>query len=218
MKLSIRDLLKQAPVVPVIQISDSRTAVPLARALAQGGLKVLEVVLRTPESLAAIRNIIAEVDDVVVGAGTVLNAEHFSSAEEAGCQFVVSPGLTEAMLKTAAQSSMAFLPGVATASDLMRALDSGLDTFKFFPAETSGGAAALKALSGPFQSAKFCPTGGINLNNMQQYLSLNSVLTVGGSWLNPAELVVAEDWAGISELARHTCERVSNSSSTQGAR
>ena len=218
MKLSIRDLLVQAPVVPVIQISDARTAAPLARALAQGGLKVLEVVLRTPESLAAIRNIIAEVDDVIVGAGTVLNDKHFSSAEDAGCQFVVSPGLTASMLNAAAQSYMAFLPGVATASEVMQGLDSGLDTFKFFPAETSGGAAALKALSGPFQSVKFCPTGGINLHNMQQYLGLDSVLTVGGSWLNPAELVLAEDWEGITELARHTCDCVSNSSSAQGER
>ena len=208
MKLSIRDLLVQAPVIPVIQISDSRLAVPMAKALAKGGLTTLEIVLRTPESLDAIKNIRAEVEGVVVGAGTVLNTEHFSLAQAAGSEFIVTPGLTQSMLKTAAETETPILPGVATASELMLGLENGLDTFKFFPAETSGGAGALKALSGPFQHAQFCPTGGISLDNISNYLALDCVLTVGGSWLTPADLVQAQDWDAITTLAQRACKQV----------
>ncbi|WOJ94551.1 bifunctional 4-hydroxy-2-oxoglutarate aldolase/2-dehydro-3-deoxy-phosphogluconate aldolase [Congregibacter variabilis] len=203
-----RDILSQAPVVPVLAIENLDHAIPLARALVDGGIPVLEVTLRTPAGLPAIRAISEAVPDAIVGAGTVINARDFEAAVDAGSRFVVTPGLTQGILDAAADSSVPLIPGVATVSELMRALDHGIDCLKFFPAEASGGAAALKAFAGPFPNVDFCPTGGIGLHNIDDYLALRSVITVGGSWLTPSALLAAEDWAGVTKLAREAVDHV----------
>ena len=203
-----RDILSQAPVVPVLAIENLDHAIPLARALVDGGIPVLEVTLRTPAGLPAIRAISEAVPDAIVGAGTVINARDFEAAVDAGSRFVVTPGLTQGILDAAADSSVPLIPGVATVSELMRALDHGIDCLKFFPAEASGGAAALKAFAGPFPNVDFCPTGGIGLHNIDDYLTLRSVITVGGSWLTPSALLAAEDWAGVTKLAREAVDHV----------
>ncbi|WOJ95426.1 bifunctional 4-hydroxy-2-oxoglutarate aldolase/2-dehydro-3-deoxy-phosphogluconate aldolase [Congregibacter brevis] len=196
-----RKILAQAPVVPVLAIENLEHAIPLAQALVQGGIPVLEVTLRTPVGLPAIKAISEAVPDAIVGAGTVVNAADFEAAVEAGSRFVVTPGLTQGILDAAADSEVPLIPGVATVSELMRALDHGIDCLKFFPAEASGGAAALKAFAGPFPKVDFCPTGGIGLHNINDYLALKSVVTVGGSWLTPGAMLAAEDWDGIENLA-----------------
>ncbi|MFT4768267.1 MAG: 2-dehydro-3-deoxyphosphogluconate aldolase/(4S)-4-hydroxy-2-oxoglutarate aldolase [Glaciecola sp.] len=203
-----RGILSQAPVVPVLAIEDLDHAIPLARALVAGGIPVLEVTLRTPAGLPAIRAISEAVPDAIVGAGTVVNARDFEAAVEAGSRFVVTPGLTQGILDAAVGSSVPLIPGVATVSELMRALDYGIDCLKFFPAEASGGAAALKAFAGPFPNVDFCPTGGIGLHNIDDYLALTSVLTVGGSWLTPSGLLAAQDWNAITRLAREAVDHV----------
>ena len=190
-----------APVIPVLTIARLEDAVPLARALVAGGLRALEVTLRTPAAIGAIEAIAAEVPDAVVGAGTVLNASDWARAETAGARFIVSPGLTDPLIAAAADSAVAFLPGIVTAGELMRGLDAGLTHFKFFPAETSGGAPALKALYGPFADVRFCPTGGISAKSAPDYLSLPNVLCVGGAWVAPADAIEAGDWARITALA-----------------
>jgi len=167
-----------------------------------GGLKVLEITLRTPAAIEAIELIAREVPEAVTGAGTVLNARDWDRAAKAGAQFIVSPGLTDPLIKVAADSPLAFLPGVATAGELMRGLDAGLGHFKFFPAETSGGAPALKALYGPFSDVRFCPTGGITAKSAPDYLALPNVVCVGGGWVAPAEAVASGDWARVTDLAR----------------
>ncbi len=175
-------LMRLAPVIPVLVIDDARHAVPIAQALVAGGLPVLEVTLRTPAALDVIRAM-AEVPGAVVGAGTVLNPADLDAALEAGAQFIVSPGLTPALGTAAVASGVPFLPGTANAADIMLGLDLGLTRFKFFPAEASGGIAALKAITAPFAMARFCPTGGITQARAAQWLALDSVLCVGGSWL-----------------------------------
>jgi len=190
-----------APVIPVLTIERVSDAVPLARALVAGGLRALEVTLRTPAAIEAIGLIAREVPDAVVGAGTVLNPSDWQQAAKAGARFIVSPGLTEKLIAVAADSSLAFLPGVATATELMRGLDAGLTHFKFFPAESSGGAAALKALYGPFADVRFCPTGGISARSAPDYLALPNVLCVGGGWAAPNEAIDNHDWARIAKLA-----------------
>jgi 2-dehydro-3-deoxyphosphogluconate aldolase/(4S)-4-hydroxy-2-oxoglutarate aldolase len=204
-----RSILAQAPVVPVLAITDLVQAIPLAKALVRGGIPVLEVTLRTPIGLAAIRAIREAVPQAIVGAGTVVNARDFDAAVAAGSRFVVTPGLTQGILDASKNSDVPLIPGVATASELMRALDAGIDCLKFFPAETSGGAAALKAFAGPFPNVAFCPTGGIGLHNIDEYLAVKSVLTVGGSWLTPAALLAANDWDGVTSLARAAVAHVS---------
>jgi 2-dehydro-3-deoxyphosphogluconate aldolase/(4S)-4-hydroxy-2-oxoglutarate aldolase len=199
--VDVGGLMRLGPVIPVLTIERTEDAVPLAQALAAGGLRVLEVTLRTPVALEAISRIKWEVPDVVVGAGTVLNANDFDRAVEAGSRFVVTPGLTDGILAAAAASGTPLLPGVATATELMAGLDAGLSHFKFFPAETSGGAAALKAFFGPFAACRFCPTGGINAKLAPQYLALPNVLCVGGAWVAPADAIAAGDWATITALA-----------------
>lgn len=179
---SIDALMRIAPVIPVLTINDVHQARPLAEALVAGGLPVLEVTLRTPGALHAIREM-SQVDGAIVGAGTVLNARDLDAAIHAGAQFVVSPGLTEPLAKAAMATQIPFLPGIATASDIMRGLDMGLDRFKFFPAVPSGGIAALKALAAPFYQCRFCPTGGITAAAAADWLALDAVLCVGGSWL-----------------------------------
>ncbi|HEY2662625.1 MAG TPA: bifunctional 4-hydroxy-2-oxoglutarate aldolase/2-dehydro-3-deoxy-phosphogluconate aldolase [Caulobacteraceae bacterium] len=200
--LTTAQVMGLAPVIPVLVIDRLEDAVPLAAALTAGGLFAIEVTLRTPAALEAIKAIAAEVPDAVVGAGTVLNARQFTQAAEAGARFVVSPGLTDGVIGAAADSGLPLLAGTANASDLMRGLEAGLTHFKFFPAETSGGAAAIKALGGPFVDVKFCPTGGISLKTAPDYLSLSNVLCVGGGWVAPGDAVKAGDWARITGLAR----------------
>lgn len=180
----IEHIMRTAPVIPVIVIDEVAHAAPLAEALVAGGLRVLEVTLRTPAALEAIRAM-AEVDGAIVGAGTVTNAALLDDAIAAGSQFIVAPGLTEPLGRAAIERGVPFLPGVATAGDIMRGLDLGLTHFKFFPAMAAGGIPALKALAAPFGEARFCPTGGIGPDNAAEWLALDPVLCVGGSWVSP---------------------------------
>ncbi|MCE7796166.1 bifunctional 4-hydroxy-2-oxoglutarate aldolase/2-dehydro-3-deoxy-phosphogluconate aldolase [Sphingobium sufflavum] len=180
----IETIMRTAPVIPVIVIEDVAHAIPMAQALVAGGLKVLEVTLRTPAGLEAIR-LMKDVPGAIVGAGTVLNAADLDASLEAGAEFIVSPGLTPSLGKEAVASGIPFLPGTANASDIMLGLDLGLTHFKFFPASTSGGIPALKALAGPFGNIKFCPTGGITPETAPDWLAVEPVLCVGGSWLVP---------------------------------
>lgn len=182
---AVETLMRRAPVIPVLVIHDVAHARPIAEALVAGGLAVLEVTLRTPAALDAIRAM-NTVEGAIVGAGTVLDPAGLEASVEAGAAFIVSPGLTEPLGRAAIDSGVPFLPGVATAADIMRGLDMGLGHFKFFPAEANGGIPALKALTGPFPEARFCPTGGIGEASMRDWLALPPVLCVGGSWLVPA--------------------------------
>jgi 2-dehydro-3-deoxyphosphogluconate aldolase/(4S)-4-hydroxy-2-oxoglutarate aldolase len=194
--------LKAVRIVPVIVIKDLGHAVPLAEALVEGGLNVLEITLRTPAALEAIRTISGTVKGAIVGAGTVINAEQFVQATSAGAQFVVSPGLTEEVVRASRDHLVPILPGVATASEIMQGLSLGLKTFKFFPAENVGGASAIKALGGPFPQVSFCPTGGVNAKNLGTYLSLPNVIAAGGSWMVPSDLNAADAFSRASILAR----------------
>ena len=195
-------LLKGQPVIPVLKIDDAKNAVPLARALAKGGLRVIEITMRTPAALEAIRSAVAEVPEAVVGAGTILNAKQFEQAAEAGSQFIVSPGCTRQLFDAARDSDVPLLPGAITPGEMMAALEEGLDFLKFFPAEQAGGAAFLKSLASPFAGLSFCPTGGVSVNNATDYLALPNVICVGGSWVAPDEAVKSGDWALIEKLAR----------------
>jgi 2-dehydro-3-deoxyphosphogluconate aldolase/(4S)-4-hydroxy-2-oxoglutarate aldolase len=194
--------MRLAPVVPVIVIDEVEHAVPLAEALVAGGLRALEVTLRTPAALDAIKAM-KQVPGAVVGAGTVTNPDELEDALEAGAEFIVSPGLTEPLARAAIASQVAFLPGTANASDIMRGLDLGLRHFKFFPAMAAGGLPALKALSAPFGHVKFCPTGGIGPDNASEWLAHDAVLCVGGSWVSPRG---APDKAAIEALARDAAQ------------
>ncbi|ASS55674.1 2-dehydro-3-deoxy-phosphogluconate aldolase [Rhizobium leguminosarum] len=194
-------ILKLQPVVPVLIVDDAKSAVPLARALVAGGLKAIEITMRTPAALEAVRAVAAEVEGAEVGAGTILNVAHWEAAVAAGSKFIVSPGTTQELLDAAADSDVPLLPGAATASEVMALREEGYQVLKFFPAEQAGGAAYLKALSSPLAGTLFCPTGGISLKNAHDYLSLPNVICVGGSWVAPKELVAAGDWAGITKLA-----------------
>ncbi|MCZ4291847.1 2-dehydro-3-deoxy-phosphogluconate aldolase [Hoeflea alexandrii] len=194
-------ILKLQPVVPVLVIKDLAHAVPLARALVAGGLKAIEITMRTPVALEAIRAVADEVEDAVPGAGTVLNAKQYHQAVEAGSQFIVSPGTTLELLDVARKSPVPLLPGAATPSEVMALREEGYEVLKFFPAEQAGGAAYLKSLSSPLAGMLFCPTGGITPDNARDYLSLPNVVCVGGSWVAPNALVEAGDWDGITRLA-----------------
>jgi 2-dehydro-3-deoxyphosphogluconate aldolase/(4S)-4-hydroxy-2-oxoglutarate aldolase len=190
-----------APVIPVLVIDDLATARPLAEALVAGGLPVLEVTLRTPVALDAIREM-AKVPGGVVGAGTLLTPEDVRAAKAAGALFGVSPGATDRLLKACEDEDLPLLPGAATATEAMRLLERGYTVQKFFPAEASGGAPALKSIGAPLPQIRFCPTGGVSLANAPDYLKLPNTLCVGGSWVAPAGLVKAGDWQGIVALAR----------------
>jgi 2-dehydro-3-deoxyphosphogluconate aldolase / (4S)-4-hydroxy-2-oxoglutarate aldolase len=194
-------ILKLQPVVPVLIVEDAKSAVPLARALVAGGLKAIEITLRTAGALDAIRAVAEEVEGAEVGAGTILNVAQWEAAVEAGSRFIVSPGTTQELLDAARQSEVPLLPGAATASEVMALREEGYMVLKFFPAEQAGGAAYLKSLSSPLAGTLFCPTGGISLKNARDYLSLPNVICIGGSWVAPKELVAAGDWAGITRLA-----------------
>ena len=194
----IASIMRTAPVIPVIVIEDIAHAVPLAEALVAGGLPVLEVTLRTPAALEAIRAM-RQVPGAIVGAGTVTNPAQLAQALDAGSQFIVSPGLTEPLGKAAIAAGIPFLPGIANAGDIMRGLDMGLTHFKFFPAMAAGGLPALKALAAPFAQCRFCPTGGIGLDNAAEWLAFDPVLCVGGSWVSPKG---APDREVVERLAR----------------
>ena len=194
----IETIMQTSPVIPVLVIEDAEMARPLAEALVAGGLRVLEVTMRTPAALDAIREM-KQVPGAIVGAGTVVSTEQFEQVMDAGAEFIVSPGLTERLAKPIVDSGVPFLPGTATAGDIMRGLDLGLEHFKFFPAETSGGLKALKALAAPFYQCKFCPTGGISLATAPDWLGFERVLCVGGSWITPK----GADLAQVRELAAH---------------
>jgi 2-dehydro-3-deoxyphosphogluconate aldolase/(4S)-4-hydroxy-2-oxoglutarate aldolase len=198
----LHDLLTRAPVVPVLVVESVATALPLARALLAGGLPVLEITLRTAAALEVIRALAGELEGAIVGAGTVLTPAQYRDAERAGARFVVSPGATPALLEAAAAARVPFLPGAATASEIMRLLEHGHRCLKFFPAEPAGGLAYLKALASPLPEARFCPTGGIDAALAERYLSLPNVLCVGGSWIAPGDAVAAGDWRKITGLAR----------------
>jgi 2-dehydro-3-deoxyphosphogluconate aldolase/(4S)-4-hydroxy-2-oxoglutarate aldolase len=195
---SIGDIMRLAPVIPVLVIEDAADARPVAEALVEGGLRVLEVTLRTAAALDVIGEM-SKVEGAVVGAGTVVNHDGLAESIAAGAQFIVSPGLTETLGSAAIASGVPFLPGIANAGDIMRGLDLGLDHFKFFPAEASGGIKALKALAGPFGQVRFCPTGGVTLESAPEWLALEPVLCVGGSWIVPKGPV---DRAAITAAAR----------------
>lgn len=198
MSLRVEQVMELAPVIPVLVVERVEDALPIAQALVKGGLPALEVTLRTPAALDVIREM-AKVDGAVVGAGTVLNPRQLDAAMEAGARFIVSPGLTETLGKAAIAADIPFLPGTATAGDIMRGMDMGLIHFKFFPAETSGGLAALKALAAPLHEARFCPTGGITAESARAWLAEPFVTCVGGSWVVPKGAV---DPARIEALAQ----------------
>jgi 2-dehydro-3-deoxyphosphogluconate aldolase/(4S)-4-hydroxy-2-oxoglutarate aldolase len=195
-------LFALAPVVPVVVVEDVRHAVPLARALVSGGLPAIEVTLRTPAALDAIRAIAAEVPGALVGAGTVISAAGVADSVAAGAQFLVSPGWTDPLLDAMRGSGVPFLPGVSTTSEVVALLERGVTDMKFFPAEAAGGTAYLKSLSGPLPQARFCPTGGISLASAPSYLALPNVGCVGGTWMLPADALAAQDWDRVEKLAR----------------
>lgn len=205
-KQSAERILTTGPVVPVIIVNKLEHAVPMAKALVAGGVRVLEVTLRTPVAMDALRMMIDAVPEAIVGAGTVINSQQLQEVTEAGAQFVISPGVTESLLKAAIEGPVPLIPGISTVSELMTGMEYGLREFKFFPAEANGGVKALQAIAGPFPQVRFCPTGGISPKNYRDYLALNSVLCIGGSWLVPNEALEAGDWDRISRLAREAVE------------
>ena len=196
-----RDVCALAPVIPVLTIPDASKAEGLARALVAGGLPALEVTLRTPAALEAIRAM-AAVDGGVVGAGTIMTPEDVVAAKEAGALFGVSPGSTPRILDKAEEVGLPMLPGAVTATEIMALLDRGYTMLKFFPAEASGGALALGAFAGPIPQVTFCPTGGVSLKNVRDYLGLPNTVCVGGSWVAPGDMIAAENWTGIEALAQ----------------
>jgi len=198
--MNIRQLMELAPVIPVLVIDDIDQAIPLASALVAGGLRVLEVTLRTPVALQAMQAM-ATVEGAIVGGGTALNGDDLKRAQDHGARFAVSPGFTKELGTAANQIAMPLLPGIATSADIMRALDHGCTELKFFPASQAGGPAMLKALGGPFVEPVFCPTGGINAGSAPDYLALNNVLCVGGSWVAPKAAVNKGNWQEITALA-----------------
>lgn len=199
-------VMQDAPVIPVIVLHDVAHAVPLARALVAGGIRMLEITLRTPQALACMEAIARDATDAVVGAGTVRSAADAQAAALAGARFAVSPGYTRAVGQACRDLRLPLLPGVATGSEIMQAQEDGLSELKFFPALQAGGAAMLKAWSGPFGDVRFCPTGGVTPANAAELLALPNVVCVGGSWLSPADALAAGDWARITQLARAACQ------------
>jgi len=198
----LESILDRAPVVPVLAIKDLADAVPLAEALAASGLPVLEVTLRTPHALAAIEAMAKALPEACIGVGTITRPEEFAQARDAGAEFAVSPGCTAALSQAAQVAEMPFLPGVATASEILSAQAGGAGIVKLFPAEAVGGLNLIKSLAGPFPQLRFCPTGGIGPANMMDYLRQPNIVAVGGSWVAPADAVAAKDWAKITGLAR----------------
>ncbi|WP_439133995.1 bifunctional 4-hydroxy-2-oxoglutarate aldolase/2-dehydro-3-deoxy-phosphogluconate aldolase [Pseudomaricurvus sp.] len=201
MAVTIKDIMETSPVVPVMVIDNLEDAVPLAKALVEGGLKVLEITLRTAPALEAIAAIKESVPDAIVGAGTIINTETLQSALDAGSEFIVTPGTTPAIIDAAQAAGIPILPGVNTPSEAMVLLEKGITAMKFFPAEAAGGIPMLKSIAGPLPQITFCPTGGVNPKNAPNYLALPNVACVGGSWMAPAEMVKAKKWDEIKQLA-----------------
>ena len=199
-------VMQDAPVIPVIVLNDVAHAVPMARALVAGGIRMLEVTLRTPQALACMEAIAKEVPDAVVGAGTVRSAADAKAAANAGAKFAVSPGYTSAVGQACRDQGLSLLPGVATGSEIMMAQEDGYTELKFFPAMQAGGPAMLKAWGGPFFDVRFCPTGGVTPQNASEFLSLSNVACVGGSWLVPSDALAQGDWPRIEQLAREACQ------------
>jgi 2-dehydro-3-deoxyphosphogluconate aldolase/(4S)-4-hydroxy-2-oxoglutarate aldolase len=200
--LNVLEIMRVGPVIPVIVIEDLTRAVPLAKALVAGGVRVLEVTLRTPVALAAIRAMAREVPEAILGVGTLTRPEDFAEAREAGARFGVSPGLTPALIEAAWESGLPLLPGVMTPSDVIAARLAGFRELKLFPAQQAGGIGMLQALAGPFPDVTFCPTGGITAETAPEFLALPNVACVGGSWLTPKTALAAGDWETITALAR----------------
>jgi 2-dehydro-3-deoxyphosphogluconate aldolase / (4S)-4-hydroxy-2-oxoglutarate aldolase len=201
-KLKLEELLRASPVIPVVTLEDADVAADVARALARGGIRSLEITLRTPSALRAIEAIARKVPEVRVGAGTVRTLADLRSAADVGAAFAVSPGATAALLTAAREADIPYLPAVATASELMLAMEAGYRCFKFFPAAQAGGPALLRALGAPFPEARFCPTGGITPRTMRSYLELPNVLSIGGSWITPPAALAQRNWKRIETLAR----------------
>ena len=201
MTASIKDIMNTSPVIPVMVINKLDHAIPLARALVEGGLKVLEITLRTPIALEAIKAIKAEIPDAIVGAGTVINMETLRKSIDAGSEFLVSPGVTDTLIDAALASGVPILPGVITPTEAMHLMAKGITEMKFFPAEAAGGIPMIKAIGAPLPQITFCPTGGVSPGNAPDYLALKNVACVGGSWMAPADLVDAEDWQEIKRRA-----------------
>ncbi|WP_346427422.1 bifunctional 4-hydroxy-2-oxoglutarate aldolase/2-dehydro-3-deoxy-phosphogluconate aldolase [Caulobacter sp. 17J65-9] len=199
--MQLDEIMTLSPVIAVVTIRDVAHAEPLTRALVAGGIRAVEITLRTPAALDSIR-VASKVEGAVVGSGTCLTGADLKASADAGAVFAVSPGATKTLLEAGRKSAIPLLPGIATASELMAGMEQGYTHFKLFPAEAAGGAALLKGLSGPLPQAKFCPTGGVNIENAARYLALPNVLCVGGSWLAPDELMDAGDWDRVQELAR----------------
>ncbi|HEU0200744.1 MAG TPA: bifunctional 4-hydroxy-2-oxoglutarate aldolase/2-dehydro-3-deoxy-phosphogluconate aldolase [Burkholderiaceae bacterium] len=199
--MKVLEVMRVGPVIPVIVIDDVVQAVPLARALVAGGVRVLEVTLRTAAGIESVRLIARQVPDAIVGVGTITAAEDFDAARRAGAQFGVSPGLTPALAQAARDSGLPLLPGVMTPSDVIAARAAGFEQLKLFPAQQAGGLGMLKAMSGPFPDVMFCPTGGITEESAPDFLAQPNVACVGGSWLTPKAAVDAGDWAAITRLA-----------------
>ncbi len=208
--LNIEEIMHSAVVIPVITINDIEDALPLAEALLNGGLKTLEITLRTEAALEAITLIKQNLPEAIVGAGTVINTTTLTQAISAGAEFIVSPGMTIELLTALKQAAIPVLPGVNTPSEVMRLLEQGISAMKFFPAEAAGGVAMLKALSAPLPQAIFCPTGGINPDNARDYLRLSNVACVGGSWMLKPELIAAGDWGAIEKLAKAAADLTSD--------
>lgn len=200
--MTIAEICRLAPVIPVLVVAEPAHAAPLAQALAEGGLKALEVTLRTPAALDAIRAMAEAAPDAVVGAGTLRTPADVKAAVAAGARFGVSPGMSVPVLDAAAEAGLPMMPGVATPTEAMAGAERGLDILKFFPAEANGGAPVLRAWESPLAGLKFCPTGGVGLDNAREYLGLGNVVCVGGSWVAPKSMLAAGDWQAVSRLAR----------------
>ncbi len=198
----VLEVLQISPIVPVVVIEDLKDAVPLAQSLVEGGVPIIEVTLRSSCALEAIELIAKNVPKMRVGAGTILNSNQLEQAQNRGAEFLISPGLTPSLLEYAKQKDMPLIPGVSSSSEVMQALELGYNALKFFPAEYCGGVKLLNAFNGPFKGVKFCPTGGISVDNMHAYLKLENVLCVGGSWLTPKNLVQNKEWDKIVEICK----------------
>ena len=200
--ISPSDVFAASPVVPVMVINNIADAVPMAKALAAGGITVFEVTLRTDAALDAISAIAEAMPEAMLGAGTIINAQQYDAAVAAGAKFIISPGYSRALLEHAAKGTAPLIPGVSTPSEIISALELGYDHLKFFPAEANGGAAALKAIAAPLPQVRFCPTGGVSPGNVADYMALSCVATVGGSWMIPNEAIESGDWAKVTELSK----------------
>ncbi len=201
---SVKDILSLGPIIPVITLEKAEDALPLADALAAGGIKTMEITLRTPAALDGIRLLTAERKNMVVGAGTITSADGFDKVKQAGAQFIISPGVTESLLSAGKQCGVPYIPGIATTSEALLAIQHGFEFLKFFPAELAGGVGMLKNFSALFSQLKFCPTGGITQANMEDYLGLSNVLCIGGSWIVPAKLIKEKQWEEVTRLVKES--------------